>query len=282
MKRFEFDKDNLNDLYGLSCVENFLLYILKMERYSYKFLFYKSFLSFSAIVNAFYIDKVEYAYFNKISRIQDLARKNKVINMRENFILDLDFFDRYDYICVMVKPEYIKSKYNTEMWRDDHYILLSKTDNKNFNYLNDNPRNIGVISFSELENISTGRVLAFDLKKDINDEIKKVFFNEFIIDFNADALTDLNINITDFTMARDILGIHRILRRRTCDFCSQYANIEFLTPYLNALDKHYTSLEYMRLRNKVDYNKINEIFANILQEDRNEMFKIKTELEKLT
>ena len=34
-----FDKTLLNDLYGLSCVENFLLYALKTEKYDYKYLY---------------------------------------------------------------------------------------------------------------------------------------------------------------------------------------------------------------------------------------------------
>ena len=37
-----FDLSVFNELYGLSCVENLLLFILKSYQYSYNYLFYNS------------------------------------------------------------------------------------------------------------------------------------------------------------------------------------------------------------------------------------------------
>ncbi|MCL2591946.1 MAG: hypothetical protein FWD82_01150 [Defluviitaleaceae bacterium] len=281
MKSLIFDKGKLSDLHGLSCIENFLLYILREEQYAYKDLFYKSFLHFDEIIDIFFEKKVEYASFYNIKRIQDVAKENNIINVNVNSCLEPLFLDKHDYICVMVKPEYIKEKYKTELWREDHYILLSKAENSNFYYLNDTPRDTGLLSFDELKNIFSEYVIAFDINKNTSNEMKKVFLNEFIKDLGTERNDLIIPNISEFIMARDILGIHRVLRKRTYEFCSQYVNVDFLTPYLNSLDKYYALFEYMRLRDKVDYKKINEIFDLINKEDINQVSLMITELEKI-
>ena len=275
-----FSKDELNNLYGLSCIENFLLYILKKEKYLYKYLFFQSFLPFRIIIDSFIREKVQFAYFDKIMRIQDLAGKYGLIDLHTINSLDFEFINKYEYICVMVKPEYIKSKYKIALWREDHYILLSQLNKNHFYYLNDTPRDVGLISFAELKSIFAGQIVAFDIRHNITDELIKQFFNLFIYNLDFDK-REFIINIDDFVTARDILGIHRILRRRVYEFCSMYTDVEFLIPYLNTLDKHYTSLEYMRLRNNVDFKNINIMLLDVYKEDIVKMNDILRKLEEI-
>jgi len=263
----EFKKTQLNDLYGLSCIENFLLYAMKTEGYKYKHLYYESYLSMCDIINEFINNNTKYASFYKITRLQKIAADNDLIAME--FFNNTDFrnnITKYEYNTVMVNPEYIKEKYKTELWRDDHYILVAQKDSDNFYYLNDNPRDNGVISYDELRRVYSGKMIGFTIKNEIGKELQNEFLKIFIDSvFRSSFRTEFNY--TDLTIVRDILGILKVLRKRICDYCGMYIPMDFYRDFLLSIDRFYSSIEYMRLRNTIDFDKINRQFDELQEKD---------------
>lgn len=281
MRHLEMNKSDLDNLYGLSCIENFLLYVLKKESYSYRYLFFESMLSFRNVVDAFVNENLTYAYFNKVERLQNIASAYDLIVMLSKPIIEKTLFEHHDYICMMVKPTYIQSKYKVELWRDDHYILLLKVEDDKFFYLNDTPRDAGILSWDEVKSIFAGSIIVFDIKKDISDDLKTEYYRLFIDHAKGAEANTVLPHINDFVMARDILGVYRILSRRIYEFCSLYINMEVFTPVLNELDRYYASLEYMRLRNRINFDSINQMFADIYRVDMIRTNKIIDKMEKL-
>lgn len=270
MKKVQFDKDLLNGLYGLSCIENYVLYILRREGFSYQHLYFQSGLSFGEIVEEFIHRNARFAYFYRIKRLQNVAEENGLIQMISDSRADFSAMHNHDFACVMVEPEYVKKKYHVDLWRDDHFILLSEIDKSRFHYLNDTPRDAGVISSEELKRICSGGMVAIDIGRDVTEELKREFLYQMIPSIRIDDVT-AEYDIGDFGIARDILGVCRILRKRLYEFSSQYLDSGFLIPYLNLLDKQYMSVEYMRLRKKTDRKKLNDIMLEVAVEDRKHM-----------
>lgn len=267
MKTKTFDKTELNNVLGLSCIENFFLYALKNESYDYKHLYYLSYLSLCDIASEFINNGVDYASFYKITRLQELAKNHNLIVMK--YFRNTNFYNNIndcDYTAITVKPEYIKEKYKTELWRNDHYILISQIDSEKFHYLNDNPRDSGNISFRELENIYAGEMIGFTIKNHITEKLKKDFTKNFIDSIIIIPMR-FKFNISDLLTARDILGILRILRKRMYEYCVQYITVDFYEDFLTHIDKTYSLIEYMRLRKSSDLNKINETFEEIQEKD---------------
>jgi len=267
MKQFEMNKSLLDNLYGLSCIENYFLYALSIENYAYKYLYYNSAVSLRDIADAFFVKNAQYAYFNKIPRLHREAIDNKLISM-VNFDganLDLYVLEK-DFVCVKVIPEFIESKYRTELWRDDHYILLSYLDNNNFKYLNDNPKDQGIISKAELRKFYGGHIIGFDILREINDELKAEFLKLFLSALTIDFISS-DLVLHDIIKARDTLGVLRISRKRIFDYYLLYINEDFAVDYLQELDKQYAVLEYMRLRKNIDIHKMNDIFVAIQEYD---------------
>ncbi|GFI46780.1 hypothetical protein IMSAGC019_02100 [Lachnospiraceae bacterium] len=277
MKRMEFDKELLNGLHGLSCIENFVLYILKKEGFSHQCLYYQSYLPFSEIAKELIYKKTSYAYFYRVKRIQNVAAESGIIQMQTRSELDLDFICNHDYVCVMVKPEYMKDKYNVGLWREDHYILLADAGGFQFYYLNDTPRDAGIISFDLLRQIYGGKTIAIDIKQKIRGEMKQIYLRRLVQSMEIDRVAE-KCNISNLITARDILGICRILRKRLYEFSSMYIDADYLVPYLNMLDKQYMAIEYLRLRKKDDYDKAGNILLNVAIEDIKNMACILTDL----
>lgn len=281
MKMKHLNKSNLENLYGLSCIETFLLYALKNEKYSYQYLFFDSFLSFNEIIYAFVEKKIQFAHFREVTRIQHLCSQYGLVNLHRYDQINEVIFNDFSYVCCLVKLEYIKNKYKTELLRDDPYILLSPLDEENFYYLKDSPRDDGVLTLKELTSIFDGHIITFDIQKEITENMIDEFFQLFLIKLRNKKMAYYpNPNLTNIIEARDIIGIHRILRRRMYEFCSLYTNVDFLVPYLKELDRYYAMIEYMRLRKKIDIQKVETIFEAIFREDMLQMAKIIKELEK--
>ncbi len=270
MKKVQFDKDLLNGIYGLSCIENYVLYILRREGFSYQYLYSQSGLSFGEILEEFVHRNARFSNFYRIKRLQNVAAENGLIQIMSDSRVDFPAMYKHDFVCIMVKPEYVKKKYHVDLWRDDHFILLSEMDESRFHYLNDTPRDAGVISSEELKRICSGGMVAIDIGRDVTEELKREFLYQMIQSIRIDDVT-AEYDIGDFGIARDILGVCRILRKRLYEFCSQYLDSGFLLPYLNLLDKQYMSIEYMRLRKKTDRKKLNDIMLEVAMEDRKHM-----------
>jgi len=278
MKQFEVNKSFLENLHGLSCIENYFLYFLSINNYPYKYLYYNSAISFDNIAFAFISDDVHYANFNQTPRLHKVALQNKLIKI---WNYKGDDYNEYiltkDYVCIRVTPEFIKDKYNIELWRDDHYILLRYLDNENYTYLNDNPRDQGVISRVELNKAYGGQMIGFEILHEIEDDLKSMFFHKFFLSISKDEKI-INLTYDNIIKARDTLGVLRVLRKRIYDYCSLYINIDFMSEYLRELDKQYTTLEYMRVRKKVDHEKVNDILKFLQERDKSVIELIKNRM----
>ena len=282
MKTFDLDKSILNNAHGLSCVENYLLFAMITENYDYKYLYYNSYLSFFDIACEFVENNAEYASFYRIPRLQEIAKKNNLVDI--NYYKNADFLENINldnYTAIIVDSEYVKAKYNTKSWRNDHYILIFSKDAQTFYYLNDNPRDTGIIHLSELKKIYTGGYISFSLKNKISDELKKEFLNIFLSSIVA-VQNYFKFDLKDIFQARDVLGIIRVLRKRIYEYCSIYISMDFYKDFIASLDRFYSVIEYMRIRNSIDLNKINQFFENTQKEDIDFMRKTKDKMEEYT
>lgn len=274
-----YDLSAFDDLHGLSCVENLLLYILKSSQYSYQYLFYNSFISFHNVLDAFMNENEVYANFTKVPRIQDTTVDIGVVEM--NLCDSLNLVDETDrYMLISVKPEYIKDKYNVELWRNDHYIMIQRNGNQ-YRYINDNPRDIGDISIEKLYSIFDGKMILFKIKGDIRADCREQLRQRFVCNIKS---LDYGINLQKFTMTdwkllRDALGIYRILTRRLYDFSSLYMSAEFILPQIKYLDKQYMLVEYMRKKKKIDSVAIDNIIEKVREYEKINIPKIMSNME---
>jgi len=281
----KYDKSILDSVLGLSCIENYLLYILKSREYNFSLLFYRSFLPFDKIVDEFIQENASYASFYQIERIQEVARKDGVIDFNYIQSDSLAYTDKEDYLTAKIKPEYIQFKYNTSLWRDDHYFLINQIDEFNFAYLNDTPRDSGVISKDELEQNYAGACITITINQldSFNKKIQALHIKDFLdlINGATKPSTQFNKKINDVQVFRDIMGILRILRKRNMEFCKNYIDTHFMQNYISELDTIYTKIEYMRLRRQSLDEKGEVWLQEINDKDKIIIKKLKYEMEKV-
>ena len=266
MKKIIWNPQLFADHMGLSCVENLFLYLLKSEGVEYESLFWESFLPYHVIEQAFTANKCSYASFSLIRRIQDLAEDEGMAKLYRVNDDSIPEGDENQYLLMMVTPEFSQQKYNKPLWRNDHYIIVSRQDSEKYLYLNDNPRDSGVLTAEELKRYYGGKAILVDL-------VTSQFMHspQIYVDRLIDRLSLVSSEQSwsgDIYVLRDILGVLRILRRRLTVLVSKIYDIGFMREYLNKLDRNYAILEYMRLRQNYDVYKLQKIREDVLTCDK--------------
>ncbi|MBE7057146.1 MAG: hypothetical protein E7388_06900 [Ruminococcaceae bacterium] len=280
MKQFKLSRDIFNKFAGLSCVENYLLYVLVAENYPYQCVYYKSYISLVDIITSF-INGEKYESFHAINRLHSVAAFEGLINIRRFNYGDFKCFNSYDFNCIEVKPEYMIKKYGQSLWRNDHYILLGEGNNLDlYFYINDVPRDIGNITKEELKDASAGNIFCFNIRKMPDDIQKKNFFISFYKSLQSKNENNIGY-IDDIIMARDIIGVHKIICKRVMDFCNQYIQMNFYKAHLSNIEKLFTRLEYMRLSKENNLNRVNSFMEYMVEEDSRYIEILRNKLEEL-
>lgn len=262
-----FDKNQLTLGYGLSCIENYIVYLLKDCDPDWEYIFYKSYLSFAEIFDEFYSGQKQYSYFDRIPRIQQVGRELEKIDIRmiRNVPVE-DLLEQWSVAAIRVTPEYIAEKYQIKLWRDDHFILLKQQEDGLYQYINDNPRDEGVFSPADIKRIYAGETIAFDLQGNELAQSRKLeifrHFHESVVNSSSGNGREFSGEI-DIQMLRDILGVLRVIVKRTEALCGKFFDSGFLEDYYNYLDEKFTKLEYMRLRGRYSIEKLHEIINSI-------------------
>lgn len=261
MKQITADKSLLNQILGLSCLENYLLYIMKECGYHYQALYAESFVSFSDIATTLFDEAVPYAYFHKIPRLQATARKKNLLSMAITKNIE-EGVSQYDYCCIKVHPDFVIERYGRKPWRDDHYILLCEQRDHKWICLNDNPRDIIELNSDILSHAYAGKTICFHRLTEIHSSLEKRFLKAFQ-NTVAQPQKIYVPHINNLGIARDIIGILKTTRKRIQEYSSQYMDTAFMTDYLLQLDKTYAIFEYMRVRQKVDFEKVEQMLTRV-------------------
>ncbi len=263
-----FDKNKLTLGYGLSCIENYILFLLMQYDSEWKYIFYKSYLSFSQIFDEFYINKTRYSYFYGIPRLQEVGKELKKLDVNIFTTKSIEsLFQQSRIAAICVTPEYIEEKYKTKLWRTDHFILVQKQEDGRYTYINDTPQDSGLLSFDELNRMFTGSSILIKLENtsitdDNRVEMLQFFYETVLHAKNSDSGKVFDGEI-EIDMLRDIIGVLRVVVKRTAAFCNMYCDVVFLHEYYDYIDNVYAKLEYMRIRNRYTSGELCEIVNKI-------------------
>ncbi|MBP2245834.1 hypothetical protein [Paenibacillus xylanexedens] len=274
-------KSDFDDLLSFSCVENYISAHLKKEGFNISLLYYLSFAPFKSLYQDFTNNHIEYARLSSITRIQDLAVKENIIDMNWSNETDInEMFNANNHnLLVGVNLKYFHDKYKIYPWRDDHYVYIRKLDEDIYHYLNDNPKDEGIVTREQFQQLYNGQCIKYHLIN--HDKITKKedllfkFCSTLKIPENS---MDINVSLlgkTDAVQIRDFLGVIRISRMRVERFMNNYFQVDYIGPYINEISKLYALVEYQRLRKKLDLNYINESIKKLYSMDMEISEKIK-------
>jgi len=269
--RSNFDKNLLPEGYGLSCLENYLLYSLIEQNVEISRLFYRSYINFSRIYNAF-LGGEQYAYYSGIPRLQNVytelglceqqwfTNMDDVLNALEN--------EKYG-IAICVTKEYIEEHYKVTLWRDDHFIMIAKNYDGNIIYVNDNPRDDGTLDIDSIRKNFAGQAVRFVMNGSVDYIDEKMQYDKFCQSvMQCDEVCIIDVNELTIQLLRDMIGVTRVVINRTEAICKNHIDTGFIQEYQGLLNEKFTKLEYLRIRKRYDKSTLESIAQELLEKDK--------------
>lgn len=272
-------------LYGLSCVENQVLAILRNNGVPISYLYHDS----AVPVKILYEHVVNYgekpAYFTGIPRIQDTLKSMGLITLTLTRSGDLHRLIKCCNACesnqnifVQCNPSFTKDVLNARGLREDHFVWLKKENNVFFLY-NDIPDKKVEINILK-DDFYGGAFFTLIQQKNFTEQDGAFLFQSRRYT-PGDVSKCPNLVVTKGTALRlrNFAGVLKTIRYRMKAYYGNFCDTGFLDSYLSKLEKQYAVLEYYNLRNMQDRTKYSRIVADMLREDMAAMQELKIKLE---
>lgn len=279
-------------LYGLSCIENHTLCLLREHGLDIRPLYRDCAVPMKELFIYFCKNNIRPEFFDLIPRVQDLARKYEIIVMERHsvefqeamkIIRNMDF-SKNEIVLARIKKEFTKDRLHARGLRDNHYARVWISVDT-IEILNDIPEFKCVLTQEEF-------ATAYD------DDLFKMHVNHKIDKANAESLYQnrlfkaeesipfcinlLNIEdvFQDITQPKDIgiylrnlTGVYKILRYRMAEYYGQYTDTSFIRERMPEVEKCYSIFEYYNLKSNISnmqyfevFNKLNQLENEIINE----------------
>ena len=135
----KFQETYFHNEYGLSCVEDYIIYVLCKETFDWPKIFYKSYYDIGEILNHLLFEGQEYSSIKFIERIQNTLINDGMLGLIQLNLEEIVGIEPEKFFLMELKESATKELLNINAWRSDHYIMCYKNTNGRYAYVNDRP-----------------------------------------------------------------------------------------------------------------------------------------------
>ena len=253
----KFQESYFHNEYGLSCVEDYIIYILCKDTFDWPPIFYKSYYDIEEILNYLLFEGQEYSSIKFIERIQNTLINEGMLGLIQLNLEEIVDIEPEKFFLMELKESATKELLNINAWRSDHYIMCYKTTNGRYAYVNDRPYITGNLEYSELQKYA-GSEHAFIVQvihKNIGDVINREKVVQLEQKLKSETLLSGDLYLA-FEKIRDSIGIYRVVVKRLQAFFCSYGTSNFIEDEIKRIDDIYLRLEYMNIRKSSDLGKV--------------------------
>lgn len=280
-----------DNLYGLSCIENHALAVLREYGTDIRPLYRDCAIPMKVLFDSLVYQGESREYFDRIIRVQDLAKELGIITMKlyrrgfHELITDINGENEYEYVFMRVTNEFTKTQLHARGLRDDHYVRVMP-DNNDFKIISDIPEITLALTKDELATAYDGDYFKLCVNRDISDnDCEHIHENRV---FKAENHEEFKLDIVDFNSIpevgiriRNMTGVYKVLRLRVVDYYRQYADTEFIKNRMPEVEKYFSLFEYFNIKKVTDIEKYFEVFCKINQLENEIMGELKQKLCKI-
>ncbi|WP_418624653.1 hypothetical protein [Waltera sp.] len=243
-----FRESYFHNEFGLSCVEDYIIYILCKDTINWARIFFKSYVDIEEIINYLFLEGQEYSSIKFIERIQNTLIQNGMLNLVPLELKNVENIEKKLVFLMELKDGATRGLLNINTWRNDHFIMVYKDVDDKYSYVNDRPYLTGNLEYKDLLKYA-GKEYVLDIRL-INNDIAAVVNEESLFQLeqklNSQSILAHNIWF-ECEKIRDCIGIYRVVVKRLQAFFGSYNNIyrnkRFAKIYLNRIKKDFHLLE---------------------------------------
>lgn len=277
-------------LYGLSCVENQVLAILRENGIDVRPLYYNSAIALKDLFYAMVIQDEKPHHYHGIPRIQDELKEWGLLGIKRRRPQTMKTIRERirscgdgEYVLVRVTPEFTRSVLHARGFREDHFVRVA-AEGKEFIVYNDIPETTVRLSAAAFGKSCCGEYLLISLRGPIDESVKERLWQRRL--FKPEKQTPYLFSEADRDCVannaqglRNLLGVYKLMRYRMQEYYGQYVDTQFIRSAMPALEQYYAKAEYLNLRQR---NAQQPLFELLCELNRLDTELMNTLAEKLT
>lgn len=277
-------------IFGLSCIENHVLAILRQRGEEIEYAYYNCAVPLGNLYTHLVLDGVKQEYFNLIERIQDALKNLGIIELTR--VIPMQFADVKRAVCACRENEYIlirvtlhftKSILMARGFREDHFVYVRPCGN-DFEVFNDIPERVTMLTGKQLAEVYDGEYFHLSVKRKLNGEDINLLWN--LRSFKPEEFRRHNIGADNFDNVKDIgvrlrnlTGVYKTLRYRMAEYYGKYVDTRFIQEAMPPIEKIYAMFEYYNLKPGTPLDKYMYLFQSLYDLDTDLMIRLKKEME---
>ena len=251
------------EVYGLSCVENQLLALLREEGNDIRPLYHNAAVPLEKLVGFFMREGGKPYRFYEVPRIQDELTELGVLHVRlirmadrERLWEGLRHRREKQWILARVLPSFTTSVLRARGLREDHYVRVEMRDNALLLY-NDIPEKTLRLEKAAFSAAYADEILLLTLYRGLDAQMKDCLWERRL--FRPDGEKAGTLDREEAARQEnasgrlvDLLGVYGLLRRRMRAYYGQYVDTDFIGRALPEIDRLYARAGYAHLRGGPD------------------------------
>lgn len=251
------------DVYGLSCVENQLLALLREKGYDIRPLYHNAAVPLERLTGFFLREGGKSYQFYEVPRIQDELAALGVLQVRLIRMADRERLweglrnpRENQWVLARVTPSFTTNVLHARGFRGDHYVRVELRDNEVV-LDNDIPEKRMRLETDAFSAAYADEILLVTLCRALDAEVearlweRRVFCPEHGERETPDRQEALPAEILPGRLV-DLLGVYRLLRCRMQAYYGQYVDTVFIGRVLPEIERLYARAGYAHLRGGPD------------------------------
>lgn len=279
------------NIYGLSCVENQVLSLLREQEMPFEQLYHNSAIPLENLFNSFLKNGTKLYNYYEMPRIQDELKEMGVISTAMHKTQDfgtlcnrLAEMRPCDRTLIRVKPDFTKQILNARGFRPDHFVSLMY-HGRNFLVLNDIPDRAMVLTGDKIKEIYDGQFLGISVNREMTKADIDLLWKQRLFKpeyhrpfcFSKESIA----NIPDSAQRLlNLLSVYKTVRHRLIRYYSIHTNDKSLSKFIPEIERSYSKTVYFIFRKDCSTQRISETIKNLNDLDNRLMDSIKDLLSK--
>lgn len=253
------------NIYGLTCIENHVLALLRMHGIEERFFYCDSYILASDLYEQI-INKGNAFDYQGIIRVQNLCKDLGIISLNKRVGDVIAAIKKRNTILMQVTPDFNKSVLGARGYRNDHYVIAQMSEDI-ISIINDIPQKRIVTDYEMLQTAYAGEYFEFELLRTLNNNDKTFCLERWKNSINK-PFKKLNIdevlsNDTNENILRDYLLLLKVLRKRCLGFCDACGFPLGANDLCNKYEGIFTKYEYYFIRKSICSSFIKDIITEI-------------------
>ncbi|MDD4097014.1 MAG: hypothetical protein PHP22_12325 [Oscillospiraceae bacterium] len=269
------------NLYGLSCVENQTLGILRECGIDIRPLYYDAAIPMKELFFFLVYQGRKQEYFDRITRAQDLAKSLGVISLGRHHA-ECEEVERViqkrkdgEYILVRVTTVFTKSVLHARGLRNDHFVRVEIFADS-YKIINDIPETEIILPADEFGRAYADEYIRLKVKRELNNVDRNALWQSR--NFKPEQYSSFYFNIHDFDgpdikflgrpedmgiRIRNLAGIFKILNYRLAEYYGLYMDTAFILERMPEVEKYNALFEYYNRKENIPFEHYFEVFCKL-------------------